>query len=104
MLLFTILMCSCYWFRAYAIQLLSPMFIFCHGTYSSTFLLISLGIKERVLGFTLVDSKMFRSFDGTWIIRCHSRYEEFDPVTGKLVYKYNTKLTYTVYVAPKGKI
>jgi hypothetical protein len=46
---------------------------------------------------------MFRSFDGTWSIRTHSRYEEVDPATGTLVYKYNTKLTYSVFVAPKGK-
>jgi len=60
------------------------------------------GIKERVLCFALVDSRMFRSFDGTWSIRTHSRYEEFDPMTGMVVYKYNTKLTYSVFVAPKG--
>lgn len=45
---------------------------------------------------------MFRSFDGTWSIRTHSRYGEVDPATGMLVYKYNTKLTYSVFVAPKG--
>jgi len=64
----------------------------------------NLGIKERVLGFALVDSRMFRSFDGTWSIRTHSRYEEFDPMTGMVVYKYNTKLTYSVFVAPKGPV
>ena len=61
-------------------------------------------LRERNLRFKLVDSAMFSAFDGTWQLRTHSRVRELDAVTNKFVYKYKTKLTYSVLVKPKGPV
>lgn len=64
----------------------------------------NLGLKEKVLSFKLIESKMFKSFDGTWSLRYHSRTKEYDSNTNTNIYKYKTKLTYTVFVAPRGPV
>ena len=61
-------------------------------------------LKERVLRFTLVDSQMFASFDGSWTLKYHSRVRVLDPSKNEYRYDYKTKLTYTVFVRPKGPV
>jgi hypothetical protein len=60
--------------------------------------------RPKRVHFTLVDSAMFSSFDGEWIVKPHSRVKQIDPVSSKLVYRYKTLLVYTVYVRPKGPV
>lgn len=62
------------------------------------------GFQEWNLRFSLVESRMFDSFDGQWCLKPHSRIRELDPVTNQFVYRYNTKLTYSVFVRPKGPV
>lgn len=64
----------------------------------------SRAMRERCLSFKLVDSAMFSSFDGSWMLKYHSRIREQDAATGDFVYTYRTLLTYTVYVRPKGPV
>jgi hypothetical protein len=64
----------------------------------------SRALRERKLGFTLVESGMFSSFDGTWTMKCHSRVKEFDTKSNQFVYRYKTQLTYSVFVKPKGPV
>eukprot|EP00597_Dinobryon_sp_UTEXLB2267_P010198 CAMPEP_0170103780 /NCGR_PEP_ID=MMETSP0020_2-20130122/3715_1 /TAXON_ID=98059 /ORGANISM="Dinobryon sp., Strain UTEXLB2267" /LENGTH=270 /DNA_ID=CAMNT_0010327447 /DNA_START=347 /DNA_END=1159 /DNA_ORIENTATION=- len=61
-------------------------------------------LRERMLSFKLVESRMFSSFDGSWTIRYHSRSREYDDRLQKHIYTYKTKLTYTVLVKPKGPV
>lgn len=60
--------------------------------------------RPKRLFFTLVDSGMFSSFDGEWIVKTHSRSKQLDPASGRLVYRYKSLLVYTVYVRPKGPV
>ena len=60
--------------------------------------------KEKRIGFALVQSSMFSSFDGEWVMRTHSRIKAFDNATKQYYYRYKTKLTYTVTVRPKGPV
>jgi hypothetical protein len=61
-------------------------------------------LRERNLTFKLVESKMFSNFDGTWTVKYHSRHKEIDPFTNQIYFKYKTKLTYSVFVRPKGPV
>lgn len=61
-------------------------------------------LKERNLYFKLSESQMFSNFDGRWTLRYHSRIREFNPKLNKFVYKYRTKLTYSVLVVPRGPV
>lgn len=56
------------------------------------------------VNFKLIESRMFDSFDGSWILRYHSRVSEVNPVTKEVTYKYKTKLTYSVFVRPRGPV
>lgn len=56
------------------------------------------------IGFKLSESRMFDAFDGSWVLRCHSRSKETDPITNEIIYNYKTKLTYTVLVRPRGPV
>ena len=47
---------------------------------------------------------MFSIFDGVWSLRYHSRHKFYDPQLKQQVYKYKTKLTYSVLVKPKGVV
>jgi hypothetical protein len=60
--------------------------------------------RERKLWFKLVDSAMFASFDGYWSVKYHSRYKIFDPRANAFVLRYKSKLTYSVFVRPKGPV
>lgn len=62
------------------------------------------GLKEWMLRFKCVESQMFDAFDGTWSLRYHSRTKEFDPKLNKQVFKYKSKLTYSVFVRPRGPV
>lgn len=64
----------------------------------------SRALKEWLLRFKLIESRMFDAFDGQWTLRYHSRHREIDPITQQSVYKYKTKLTYSVFVRPKGPV
>jgi len=61
-------------------------------------------LKKWLLRFKLVESRVFDSFDGQWMLRYHSRNREIDPRTQQPVFKYKTKLTYSVFVRPKGPV
>lgn len=61
-------------------------------------------LKQKHLGFKLVDSFMFSSFDGEWVLSTHSRSKAYDPNTKQNYYRYKTKLTYMVFVRPKGPV
>ena len=61
-------------------------------------------LREKKLTFKLLTSRMFDSFDGAWTLRYHSRSREYDPKTQRYTVKYKTKLTYSVYVRPKGPV
>lgn len=78
-------------------------------------------IKERQLSFKLgnnhynifmvkhdnnkkVESRMFSTFDGTWSLRFYSRNKVYDSQLKQFVFKYKTKLTYSVLVKPKGVV
>eukprot|EP01038_Epipyxis_sp_PR26KG_P009691 gene9691-13044_t len=61
-------------------------------------------MRGRNLTFKLIESKMFSSFDGNWSLRYHSRSKEYDNRTQTYYYAYKTKLTYCVYVRPKGPV
>ena len=61
-------------------------------------------LKEKKLIFKLAESSMFSSFDGSWSIKYHSRFKEFDTAANDFVYRYKTLLTYTVTVKPKGPV
>jgi hypothetical protein len=58
--------------------------------------------RQKFIRFKLVESGMFSAFEGSWILKYHSRNRRYDPVTGQTSYTYNTLLTYTVLVRPKG--
>lgn len=58
---------------------------------------------KRLL-FKLVDSMMFASFDGEWMLRTHSRIRTFDNLTKQYFYRYKTLLTYSVMIRPKGPV
>lgn len=60
--------------------------------------------QMRKIGFKLVESSMLSSFDGEWVLRCHSRKRVFDAVKNNYIYRYKTKLTYSVFVRPKGPV
>ena len=60
--------------------------------------------KERKLRFKLVDSSMFASFDGYWSIKYHSRSRVFDKSVNAYVFRYRSKLTYSVFVRPRGPV
>lgn len=61
-------------------------------------------LKERILSFKLVESQMFSSFDGTWTVKYHSRVRTFNKVLQAYSYQYRSKLTYSVFVRPKGPV
>lgn len=56
------------------------------------------------IAFACVQSRMFDKFDGEWILRPHSRVMSIDPVTRQSVAAFRTKLTYQVFVRPKGPV
>ena len=60
--------------------------------------------EKKTLYFKLAESSMFTSFDGSWSIRYHSRYREFDMTSREFVFRYKTMLTYSVLVKPKGPV
>lgn len=62
----------------------------------------NLALKDRNLSFKLIESQMFSAFDGNWNLKYHSRSKVVDPVTNREVVSYKTKLSYSVYVKPKG--
>jgi hypothetical protein len=64
----------------------------------------NMALRKRELGFKLVESRMFSSFDGNWSMRYHSRSKQFDASKSCFVYKYKTRLTYSVTVKPKGPV
>ena len=61
-------------------------------------------MKEKKLIFKLAESSMFSEFDGTWSIRYHSRFKEYDAALNDFIYRYKTLLTYSVTVKPKGPV
>jgi len=61
-------------------------------------------LRTKTLGFKLVDSSMFSSFDGEWSLKCHSRVKAYDYLRKENVFTYKTKLTYSVTVKPKGPV
>ncbi|KAJ1394153.1 hypothetical protein B484DRAFT_355523 [Ochromonadaceae sp. CCMP2298] len=61
-------------------------------------------VQERKLGFELVESRMFSSFDGVWAAKHVSRRQEFDQTFKKEVWRYKTRLTYSVLVKPRGPV
>ena len=61
-------------------------------------------IHQRRIDFKLVDSMMFSSFDGYWLLRYHSRSRYFDDESKTYKFKYRTLLTYSVYVRPQGVV
>eukprot|EP01039_Chlorochromonas_danica_P008148 gene8148-8990_t len=60
--------------------------------------------QEWKIRFKLVESKMLDAFDGAWTLKYHSRVVEFDNVLQQNCYRYKTKLTYSVFVRPKGPV
>lgn len=60
--------------------------------------------QVRKIGFKLVESSMLSSFDGEWVLRCHSRVRVFDIGRNAYTYRYKTKLTYSVFVRPRGPV
>ncbi len=53
------------------------------------------------VGFTLVDSAMFATFDGEWSVKPYSRTRSrVDPTA----FEYKTRLTYRVNITPKGPV
>lgn len=63
-----------------------------------------IAIKQRKLSFKLVESKMFETFDGSWTVERLSRQREYDPKMQKQIDKFKSKLTYEVFVRPKGPV
>ena len=59
-------------------------------------------MQQRILRFKLAESSMFASFDGSWMLKFHSRSRKFDPITGEYISFYKTLLTYSVFIKPKG--
>ncbi len=60
--------------------------------------------RQKFVRFRLVESGMFSAFEGAWSLRTHSRIRKIDPNSGALSYTYNTLLTYSVLVRPKGLV
>lgn len=61
-------------------------------------------LKEKTLSFILVKSRMFKSFYGSWNLKYHSCSKEYDNINKTYLDKYKTKLTFTVFVEPRGKV
>jgi hypothetical protein len=61
-------------------------------------------MQQRILRFKVAESSMFASFDGTWMLKFHSRSRKFDSITGQYMSFYKTLLTYTVFIKPKGMV
>lgn len=61
-------------------------------------------LRQRKLSFKLVESKMFQTFDGSWTVEVHSKRREYDTKMQKQIDKYKTKLTYEVFVRPRGPV
>mmetsp|Transcript_9826 Transcript_9826/g.16195 ORF Transcript_9826/g.16195 Transcript_9826/m.16195 type:complete len:450 (-) Transcript_9826:201-1550(-) len=59
---------------------------------------------RRQLGFTCVESRMFNAFDGTWNAQHFSRTKVYDPKLNKQIFRDRTKLTYSVFVKPRGPV
>jgi hypothetical protein len=61
-------------------------------------------LQEKTLSFKLVKSHIFESFYGTWNLKYYSCIKEYDNTNKNYFYKYKTKLTFDVFIEPRGKV
>jgi hypothetical protein len=59
---------------------------------------------EWKIDFKCAESRMFDAFDGQWSLKYQSRSVEVDPITKQSKYNYKSKLSYSVFVRPKGPV
>lgn len=62
-----------------------------------------INLQERILYFNLVESKMFKSFNGTWNLKSYN-IKEYNEITKIFENKCKTKLTYTVFIESSKSI
>jgi len=61
-------------------------------------------LKEKTLSFKLVKSPIFESFHGKWNLKYNSCIKEYDNINKNYFYKCKTKLSFDVFIEPRGRV